>query len=84
MVFFRGLVSLVDLGILIWVIYAFIKEYRKGGDEVVIIASVAALVLANIFLVLRSRGTSWLSLYWKRRRMEERVRIKKLTKVEEK
>jgi hypothetical protein len=75
----RIILIFLDLGLLGWIIYALIDEFNLIG------LLVAILIALNIIYILRRKHPSgkypsnWLSLYFKRKALEEKKKIEELS-----
>lgn len=84
---FRTIVLLINILALGFVIYMTIIEPPKRGEQIGVVIGIYIFILSNIWYVFVSNrndqnNETWLSLYFKRKKLEERNKIKNLTQDE--
>ena len=74
---------MADIGALGFVIFMTFKEPPHRGEQIAVVAGIYILILANLIYVYLNKsgsesGESWLSLYFKRKTLEEKKKIEAL------
>jgi len=77
---FRIFVLLVDLSVLGYIIFMTIKEVPSSGEDIAVVTTIYSIFLINITYVFLSKTNkeSWISLYFKRKALEEKGKIRAL------
>ena len=76
---YRLFLLLIDLAVLGLLIFMTIKETPKG-EIIALVSAIYIFVILNIMYILFSKTNkeSWLTLYFKRKALEEKKKIKSL------
>lgn len=76
------IITIADLVLCSILIYGLITEFYTGMNLLVVIAVLSLLIILilNIFLINFKSNKGWLALYLKRKALEEKNKIDKLTK----
>ena len=77
---YRLFLLLVDLAFLGFIIIMTIKETPKSGEDIAAVSAIYVLVILNITYIFFSKTEkeSWLTLYFKRKALEEKKKIQSL------
>jgi len=77
---YRLLLLFVDLAVLGFLIFMTIKETPSRGEDIAIVSSIYVLLFLNITYIFFSKTNkeSWLTLYFKRKALEEKKKIQAL------
>jgi len=77
---YRLFLLLVDLAVLGFIIIMTIKETPSSGEDIAIVSALYVLVILNITYIFFSKTEkeSWLTLYFKRKALEEKKKIQSL------
>jgi len=77
---YRLFLLLVDLAVLGFIIIMTIKETPNSGEDIAIVSALYVLVILNITYIFFSKTEkeSWLTLYFKRKALEEKKKIQSL------
>jgi hypothetical protein len=77
---YRLFLLLVDLAVLGFIIIMTIKETPKSGEDIAAVSAIYVLVILNITYIFFSKTEkeSWLTLYFKRKALEEKKKIQSL------
>ena len=77
---YRLFLLLVDLVVLGFIIIMTIKETPKSGEDIAAVSAIYVLVILNITYIFFSKTDkeSWLTLYFKRKALEEKKKIQAL------
>lgn len=73
----RYVLLLANLGFAVFFLYMF-ASHGLGKERMVMYLLLVLLISNSIYLGLARVSTSWLSLYFERKKLEERVRINEL------
>ncbi|GBE38795.1 hypothetical protein BMS3Bbin08_01407 [bacterium BMS3Bbin08] len=79
---FRIIILIVDFLFLGFVIAMTIIEFPHGSPEILALVFVYLLVISNIVCIYFSKTEkeTWISLFFKRKRLEEKKKIEELDK----
>jgi len=76
---FRFIVIAANIGIIVWIVK---ETANSSGGDLVISVGIVLLFCANTYLVARQNtGRWWLSLYFKRKALEEQARIDAISRT---
>ena len=77
---YRLFLLLVDLAVLGFIIIMTIKETPDSGEDIAAVSVIYVLVILNIKYIFFSKTEkeSWLTLYFKRKALEEKKKIESL------
>jgi len=77
---YRLFLLFVDLAVLGFIIFMTIKETPNRGEEIAAVSALYVLVILNITYIFFSKTDkeSWLTLYFKRKALEEKKKIQAL------
>lgn len=77
---YRLFLLLVDLAVLGFIIIMTIKETPNSGEDIAAVSAIYVLVILNITYIFFSKTEkeSWLTLYFKRKALEEKKKIQSL------
>ena len=77
---YRLFLLLVDLAVLGFIIIMTIKETPDSGEDIAAVSVIYVLVILNITYIFFSKTEkeSWLTLYFKRKALEEKKKIESL------
>lgn len=77
---YRLFLLLVDLAVLGFIIIMTIKETPNSGEDIAAVSAIYVLVILNITYIFFSKTEkeSWLTLYFKRKALEEKKKIQTL------
>ena len=64
--------------LIISAIYLFATKGAPSEDEILVVVILFAAPLASLVALTRTGGNSWIELYFKRKTLEEKQRIKNL------
>jgi len=75
----RTLVALADIALILWLIYVAFDDGLDDSMEVLVFISILLLTFFNFyFIVTRGEPSDWLSLFFKRKALEEQRKIENL------
>ena len=77
---YRLIILFIDLAVLGFIIFMTIKETPNSGEEIALVTSIYVFLVLNLTYIFFSRTDkeSWLTLYFKRKALEEKKKIQAL------
>jgi hypothetical protein len=70
----------LNIFLLVVVVFLLATKGMPNGDELIIFIPMVAAPICSLFALFGASGETWLSLYFKRKTLEEKQKIDQLTK----
>lgn len=76
----RTLVIVANIGVAIWLMWLLMVDFPDGSDSLILAGLSLLFILNTYFFLFLKKNNDWFSLFFQRKTLEEKKKIKELEK----